>query len=81
MSLPPDPKKSTGKRKRRYTGSAPGLLNKTTAVGRLYDGPLKFKGKCNNCVEPRNRHCGHCKACPGYHIAECMTGPQTGAWH
>lgn len=57
-----------------------GLL-RPDQTGYYYSGPMKFKGKCSNCGEPKNRHCGRCKACPGYHRAECILGPATGAWH
>lgn len=60
-----------------------GAVNLITATDkkRLFAGPVKFKGICTNCKEPRNRHCGRCKACPGNHVNVCMTGHGSGAWH
>lgn len=46
-----------------------------------YKGPFKFRGTCENCGKPRNFHCGRCKGCPKLHVASCLTGYATGAWH
>lgn len=40
-----------------------------------YDGPLKFRATCERCSQPRNRHCGSCKGCPGYHATACRYDP------
>jgi len=58
------------------------LLDANPRTGRhIYRGPVTFRGKCEACAEPRNRHCGHCHGCPGHHVATCQIGYQTGAWH
>lgn len=58
-----------------------GLLYGENVAKHTYVGPTTFRGKCSTCGEPRNRHCGRCKACPGFHVGECMTGYATGASH
>lgn len=63
------------------TRGAVGLLYGENVPKHTYEGPLKFKGKCAKCGEPRNRHCGHCKGCPGFHVSVCMLGNQTGFMH
>jgi hypothetical protein len=57
------------------------LWDKTTSEGHLYAGPTRFKATCDNCGEPRNRHCGRCLGCPGGHMEDCMKSHATGAFH
>lgn len=59
----------------------PKLLRGAQLDAHRYAGPTKFRGRCERCGDPRNQHCGRCRACPGYHAVDCMVSHATGAWH
>ncbi|OJV57941.1 MAG: hypothetical protein BGO38_06885 [Cellulomonas sp. 73-145] len=46
--------------------------NARAVAAHVYAGPPKFKGICTNCGDTRNKHCGRCHACAGYHLGDCV---------
>lgn len=68
-----DEHEGSRRHRRPRRGLNSGMLSATTASGRVYAGPTRFKGRCEHCAETRNRHCGTCLACRGWHREGCNT--------